>query len=228
MFKEFVTNVPYKETEQGDKIIYPFSPPIYQTFVDPNFSKFLLDEGRKLNVREDDYSFRLAGNLKHGRSYGYKDSDIEKAESHLLIHVEKFLQNIAFQGNAKELIKTMMTKNVGRGKQEIGKLKLDSLWINFSQQYDFNPPHTHTGALSFVIYLKVPQRIFEVQADSNSQKAGEIIFAWGENTYLTGNEYPVKVFENLMFIFPASLRHYVPAYWVDEERVSVSGNFMVM
>jgi len=228
MIKEFITNVPYKETEQGDKIIYPFSPPIYQTFVDPKFSKFLLDEGRKLNMRENDFNFQLAGNLKHGRSYSYKDSVIDKAESHLLIHVEKFLQNIMLNDGQDTLVRSLMRKPIGRGNHRQGKLKLDSLWVNFSQKYDFNPPHTHTGMLSFVIYLKVPKRIFEVQADSNNQKAGEIIFAYGEGLHLTGSEYPVKVFEDLMFIFPANLRHYVPAYWVDEERISVSGNFIVV
>ena len=40
--------------------------------------------------------------------------------------------------------------------------------------------------------------------------------------------YPIKPYENLMFLFPAELEHYVPAYWVDAERISVSGNFVVV
>jgi hypothetical protein len=61
-----------------------------------------------------------------------------------------------------------------------GNVRLDTLWINFSQKHDFNPPHTHTGILSFVIFCQVPKEIFEVQADSNAQRAGEIHFAYGE------------------------------------------------
>ena len=65
--------------------------------------------------------------------------------------------------------------------------------INFSQKHDFNPPHTHTGILSFVIFCKVPEEIFEVQADSNTQRAGELHFTYGEQiTKLMGCEYPVK------------------------------------
>ena len=45
---------------------------------------------------------------------------------------------------------------------------------------------------------------------------------------LDGYDYPVKPYENLMFIFPSKLKHYVPSYWVDEERISVSGNFVVV
>jgi len=36
---KFITNVPNFETEYGDKILYPFSPPIFQTEVDTNFTK---------------------------------------------------------------------------------------------------------------------------------------------------------------------------------------------
>jgi hypothetical protein len=43
-----------------------------------------------------------------------------------------------------------------------------------------------------------------------------------------GNEFPIKPYEDLMFIFPAELRHFVPTYWVDAERISVSGNFVVV
>ena len=73
------------------------------------------------------------------------------------------------------------------------------------------------------------KEIFEVQADSNTQRAGEIHFAHGESiTKLMGTEYPVKPYENLMFIFPNELKHFVPAYWVDAERISVSGNFIAV
>ena len=75
----------------------------------------------------------------------------------------------------------------------------------------------------------MPEDIFTVQADSNTQRAGELHFAYGEPiSQLQGCEYPVKPFETLMFIFPAELRHFVPAYWVDAERISVSGNFVVV
>ena len=43
-----------------------------------------------------------------------------------------------------------------------------------------------------------------------------------------GSDYTVKPYEDLIFIFPAKLRHQVPPIWVDEERISVSGNFVVI
>ena len=80
-----------------------------------------------------------------------------------------------------------------------------------------------------MIFCKVPEEIFSINADCNSKKSGHICFQYGEQiSDLMGTEYPVKPYENLMFIFPAKLSHYVPTYWVDAERISVSGNFVVI
>ena len=49
---KFNTNVANFKTEDGDKILYPFSPPIFQTEVDSNFTKELLEEGRKLTKKK--------------------------------------------------------------------------------------------------------------------------------------------------------------------------------
>ena len=77
--------------------------------------------------------------------------------------------------------------------------------------------------------MQVPKKIFEVQEDRNTQRAGELHFTYVEQiTKLMGNEYPIRPYENLMLIFPNQLRHHVPSYWVDAERISVSGNFIVV
>jgi len=227
---KFNTNVPRFETEEGDNILYPFSPPIFQTEVDSNFTKELIKEGRKLTKEEDDWNPRLAGNLKYGRSYHYKEGYLLKVEPYLKSYVERFFNGIYAQwGQENKMVEKLLSIQHDRRQQRQGKLRLDTFWINFSQKHDFNPPHTHTGILSFVIFCQVPEEIFEVQADSNTQRAGEIHFQYGEPiSKLQGCEYPIKPYENLMFIFPAELRHFVPAYWVDAERISVSGNFVVI
>src|SRR6056300_783056 len=230
---KFITNVANFETEDGDKILYPFSPPILQTEVDSNFTKELIVEGRKLTKEEDDYNHKLAGNLKYGRSYHYKEDYLLKVEPYLKTYVERFFNGLYSQfgpnNKINKMVQSLLEVQHDRRQLRQGNLRLDTLWINFSQKHDFNPPHNHSGVLSFVIFCQVPKEIFTVQADSNTQRAGEIHFSYGEPiTKLQGNEYPVKPYENLMFIFPAELKHFVPAYWVDAERISVSGNFVVV
>jgi len=240
MIKEnsFRTNVSTFNTETGDKIIYPFGPPIFQTEVDENFTNEILEEGRKLNIQDDDWNPKLAGNLKYGRSYHFKEDYQNKVEKYLLHYVERFFNGLyEMYGPNIKMINTLMSvknhnsslfKATSQSRYQPGVMKLASLWINFSQRYDFNPPHTHDGDLSFVLFCDVPHEIFEVQADSNTQRAGQLHFSYGEPiTPLMGNEYPVKPYKNLLMIFPAELKHYVPSYWVDKERVSVSGNFVV-
>ena len=63
MNNKFVTTVPKLVTKTGDNILYPFSPPIFQSEVDPNFIKDLLDKGNELTREKDDWRDKLAGNL---------------------------------------------------------------------------------------------------------------------------------------------------------------------
>ena len=226
----FVTNVPNIELETGEKILYPFSPPIFQTEVDSNFTKELIEEGRKLTKKDDDYNHKLAGNLKYGRSYHYKEDYLLKAEPYLKTYVERFFNGLySNYGKQYKQVKNLLEIQHNRKTLRQGNVRLDTLWINFSQKHDFNPPHTHTGVLSFVIFCQVPEKIFEVQADSNTKRAGELHFIYGNSiSKLMSTSYPIKPYKNLMFIFPSELEHYVPAYWVDAERISVSGNFVVV
>ena len=230
MKKDFVTNIAKYETSEGDNILYPFGPPIFQTFVEPKITEDLIKEGRKLTLKDNDWNNKLAGNLKYGRSYHYNEDYLLKAEPFLKSKVEQFFNAMYEQyGNDCVMIPRILQKKTKVKEFEQGELKLESFWINFSQKHDFNPPHNHSGVLSFVIFCKVPPEIFSVQADSNSQRAGNIHFQYGEKiTELMGNEYPVEPYDNLMFIFPAELKHFVPPYWVDAERISVSGNFVVI
>jgi len=225
----FKTNVPTFVTTEGDQVIKPFGPSIFQTEIPRNTLNDLINEGRKLTM-VDDFNPNLAGNLKYGRSYHYKRDFIDKLEPFLKDKCEKYFNAmIDNYGNTQQALiyETLQVQHNLRERKQ-GNLRLDTLWVNFSQKHDFNPPHDHTGVLSFVIFCKVPEEIFTNQADSNAQNAGNIVFQYGERiTHFMGCEYAVKPYEGLMFVFPSKLKHYVPAYWVDAERISVSGNFVV-
>ena len=114
------------------------------------------------------------------------------------------------------------------------QLRLDSVWCNFQKATEFNPNHTHTGLLSFVIWVQVPYLIEEEQNKSpgrlsNKNNAGcfELIY---NNTIgdLATAVFPTdRTWEGQMLMFPARMTHCVyPFYTSKDYRISISGNLV--
>ena len=224
---KFRTTTPKIVTDTGDNILFPFSPPIFQSDLDQNFIDDLIIEGDKLNVEKHDWRHQLAGQMKHGGSYIYNDDFILKSEKYLLQYVKRFFDGIYKQFGDKQ-IGSLLDVQVDRRQRTNGKLRLDTMWINYQNKFDFNPPHTHRGMLSFVIFCKVPKNIFEDQAVSNTKDAGKILFSHGNNSHPLDNSlYPIEPYETLFLLFPANMTHFVPSFWTDNVRISVAGNFVV-
>jgi len=217
--KLFNTAAPHIQDSYDTKIIWPFGPCIYQTIIEDDLKDSLLTGGRIIQENDQDYRLNLAGNLYNGGSYFYG---------------EKYKERIApaFINLALQWLE-YMKENFGINSVDFtpghefdpNSVYLESLWINFQRKFDLNPIHNHRGIISFVVYLQVPEEIFEVQMTSNTQKAGEILFYYGESASpLSHSQYAVKPFDNLLLMFPASLNHTVYPFWIDAERISVSGN----
>ena len=107
--------------------------------------------------------------------------------------------------------------------------RIKTAWVNFMKAGDFNPPHVHTGELSAVIFLNVPDKLKEEnkihqQKGVNSKGPGSLIFRTGLHRpfYHTGAEFFPE--EGDMFIFPASLTHWVFPFKSDSERISIAFN----
>ncbi len=235
----FETNTAKFKLDSGANVLMPFSPPIYQVDVEDDLVNDLLERGDKLNIKEHDFREKLAGNMKTGCSYDYTEEDKKYFSKKLSHHVADFL-NFMESLKGEQFMKRALTLPIqARSKQfKVDGIKnayrlplaLDSLWINYQKAGDYNPPHTHFGLLSFVIFCKVPAKIFDKSyVKTNTNTPGQIIFSHGEDDKLfdlKGSEYSVKPYDNLMFIFPANLHHSVPPFWTDDTRVSVSGNYV--
>ena len=226
---DFQTNVPLFQTEQGNNVVFPFSPPIYQTKVSENLIKDLLFEGDKLTEKDNDHRHKLAGNMKRGYSRIYNDEYSLRHEDWILDRARDFIDCFV-ERLGEKLVNALIKKDYDRLKSSNGTLRLDTMWINYQRAGDFNPSHNHKGVLSFVIFCKVPPRIFTENAVSNSQEAGKIIFnhGYGGESFMAGNQYPITPYDGLMLMFPAKLEHHVPPFWTDDIRVSVSGNLVAV
>ena len=106
------------------------------------------------------------------------------------------------------------------------KYELDALWANFQRPGDFNPPHDHGGTLSWVIFLKMPKELIEKNKRYKGRSAGPggltFIYGEGPRSYISHHSFVPE--EGDMFIFPATLKHWVFPFKSDCVRISVSGN----
>ncbi len=105
-------------------------------------------------------------------------------------------------------------------------LQLNNLWINFMKKGEFNPPHHHDGDISFVIYTSVPKEIISEHREFKGRGPGPgtIQFIYGEYSEAYKTELNFQPEEGNMYLFPASLRHFVPPFRSDVIRESISGN----
>ena len=112
---------------------------------------------------------------------------------------------------------------------------LNSFWVNYQKQNEFNPNHDHTGIYSFVIWMKIPTKHDEqnknpIASNSNNHMISTFQFNYlnilGQNVSHAYEMNPEM--EGTMLFFPAQLLHCVyPFYNCDEDRISISGNILL-
>ena len=187
---------------------YYWGPFLFHSQITPGECKMLLKEGKKCRKKSNDYRFRLAGHLSEEYRLDDRVAISKWFKKYLLIYVDGYKQWR------------------GREYKPLNNLRAQDFWINYMKSNDFNPPHDHSGDLSFVIYPHVPKVINEENKNFGCSGAGPGGIAW---FYGEGNQQYIDVVNRMpntgdIFIFPASLKHWVFPFRSKVERVSVSGN----
>ena len=171
----------------------------------------LLEKGKESRAKNLDHSKKLAAVI----SKAYYFETTEWFSTIFNPYVNVYIDAVSdYKRNCFETMPTEWT--------------LDGMWINYQKALEYNPPHSHDGDISFVIYLQVPEEIMEENEKAkgvhNNPGPGVINFD-------IGIEMPFSVSRNSFmpksgqaFIFPAWLPHHVYAFKSDVERISVSGN----
>ena len=186
---------------------YNWGPCVVKIKIQDSFKKILIQEALK---NEEDFTARLAGQIKKETGYN------EKQRDKIIPYLSPYL------GIYDEAFQRYRMDKYEKKPQYV----LSALWANFQRQYEFNPPHDHDGKLSFVIYLSIPDKLKEENKAYKGKSCGPggIQFMYGDGirdciTYVS--HFPE---EGDMFIFPAWLKHWVMPFHSDCVRVSVSGN----
>ena len=190
--------------------IFPYwGPLVFETQIDKEFVDLLLEKGKETTV---DARKHLAGQIDKEFYYeNYDEWFIPKFDEYIESYIDAAINYT-----------TSLPKQMAQG------WHLEQLWINYQRANEYNPPHDHTGDLSFVIYLQVPEEIVkeneETQHEHNNAGPGMINFWIGLDMPFAINRCSRMPSVGDIFIFPAWLPHYVNGFKADVERISVSGN----
>ena len=109
---------------------------------------------------------------------------------------------------------------------------MESWWVNYQKQHEFNPLHKHFGVYSFVIFVKIPVDFREQNEGNDTNNPMKSAFQFCYNDLLgeqrTKDYYLSPKNEGLMLFFPSGLHHQVyPFYNCDKERITISGNISI-
>jgi len=113
------------------------------------------------------------------------------------------------------------------GKPLTKQINTVTTWVNFMVAGEFNPPHIHTHCdFSSVLFVKTPEKLKEEHKKfpGAGEGPGSIAFTYGESqpaSISSRNFFPE---EGDLFIFPATLVHFVSPFMSEGERISISAN----
>jgi hypothetical protein len=188
----------------------------------PYLVKFKITEKEKLVLQSvgrqttEDFRHQLAGIIKDEKLFNKKNTNwfMDYFSDYFKVYMEG-LQKY----NQQQLLK------------QVTELEVGKVWINYMKANEFNPPHIHSGDLSFVIYLEIPEQLKKEREEYKGTSAGPgaIQFTYGEanptnkpSCFATHHAFVPE--EGDFFIFPANLQHCVFPFKCDGTRTSVAGN----
>ena len=182
-----------------------------ETKVEQEFIDILLEKGNKSREKNLDNRKNLAGMIDN--EYYYEDYE-EWFVPKFTPYIDGYIEGLRTNWIPKQ--------------KPIMEWCTNELWINYQKANEYNPPHNHSGDLSFVIYLQMPveleKEVKETEDLHNNSGPGTINFTYGQKMPLSINLFNKFPEVGDIFIFPAWLIHYVHAFKSDVERISVSGN----
>jgi len=189
--------------------VFRWGPLLVKVKVEKEIINLFLKEGKE---SQEDISTELAGVLNKQVEFRDKTLFQDFFSDVFTLYADAQFKWSAEEGKSKDFYRQ--------------QYNLDSLWCNFQGPGDFNPPHDHRGALSWVTYLKIPKELKEENEKYKGKSAGPggitFIYAEGPRTAISHHSFFPE--EGDMFIFPAWLKHWVFPFSSNCTRISVSGN----
>ena len=220
-------------------LLLPFGPPVYLDKMEEKYITELDDKIEELGGKlEFDASGLLAGRIRKQTNLAGQISP-ELEESIIQHHMRYY----------------RMTQEVpameGMPMFDSLSMQLTAIWSNIQEAREYNPPHSHTGHFSFVIYCRndlekysldqlqdneydKPHRqkgteSVDTPEAQNMPLAGLIELQYGEPNWMNWTQFRHVPSRGDILIFPNWLRHTVYAHYEENHvRISVAGNVILV
>ena len=213
----------------------PFGPPLIHTFLTDTHHALMLEDAKI--VRKEAIPARdiLVGKIKD--EFLFNNALTRKWEEILKPYFMNYLMSCAHRLSQNSMTLPDYHENTWQTIWQT--IAIEKLWINYQKKNEYNPQHIHSGVISFVIYLDVPQQIFQEENTDTGPLPGTIQFVTGMPNFFDENKNVVERLQSYVsyaafspkskdfLIFPAYLNHSVAPFSADVERVSVSGNWII-
>lgn len=190
---------------------FNWGPFLFSTTISNDFKELILEEGEKVRGKEEESHVKMLA--------GHLDEEYRLPAMKIMEYLRGYVEAYWLAFNQWR----------GLDSGSLPKAELISLWINYMKAGDFNPPHDHSGDLSFVIFPDIPDELLEENRrfEGTLQGPGGISWLYGE-----GGRMCISVVHRMprtgdLYMFPASLKHFVLPFKSDVTRVSVSGNLAI-
>ena len=109
--------------------------------------------------------------------------------------------------------------------KQLKSFQITKSWIVRQFKHEYNPIHWHSGHISGVGYLKVPNSFGKTYQENKQNNNGKLVLVHGSRSLFSESSYIIKPKVGDLYMFPSYLMHSVyPFYDTDEERRSISFN----
>lgn len=113
-------------------------------------------------------------------------------------------------------VNTACNQSIQEFKPGSQKIRVTEMWANINGPGCYNHHHTHSGVISGVFYLQVPENSGKLVLVNPSVRS--------DGHYLRVPNYMVTPSNLACIMFPSWLEHYVEPNLSDSERISISFN----
>ena len=193
------------------EILKPFGPSIVKTKLSEN----IVNEMNK-------YVDQVINDKKKNEELNYGEKLAGNVQQEIYMEID-FMKKIKWA----EFLATKCAEWIAKDREiKMKGFEIIKSWIVRQFKNDYNPVHFHTGHVSGVGYLKVPENMGEtVQLNKKHNLNGKLVLIDGSKKLFCNSTYTVTPEVGDFYLFPNYLMHAVyPFTETNEERRSVSFN----